>query len=224
MNMKKLFVVLFFLTLSTFVNAQQLQRVEPMFWWVGMHNPKVQLLVYGKDIATLDVQLNYEGVKLTKVHQVENPNYLFLDLEIAAGTKAGKFPLVFSKQGKKKLSYQYELKNRDQSASRIQGVSNKDLIYLLMPDRFSNGDPKNDVVKGLAETKLNRDSMYYRHGGDLQGIINHLDYIKDLGVTAIWMTRRLKTICHRHLITAMLQQIIIKLIPVMEPMRSIKHM
>jgi len=101
---------------------------------------------------------------------------------------AGKFPIIFAQKGKKKLQYQYELKNREQSDSRIQGITNKDLIYLLMPDRFANGDPKNDVVKGMAETKLNRDSMYYRHGGDIQGVINHLDYIKDLGVTAIWMT------------------------------------
>jgi len=186
--MKKLLVVLFFFLVNTMAQAQKLERIEPMFWWVGMHNPKLQLLVHGEQISALTVQVNYPGVKLIKVHQVENPNYLFLDLEIAADAKAGKFPISFLQQGKKKLQYQYELKNKDQSASRIQGVSNKDLIYLLMPDRFANGDTKNDVVKGLQETKLNRDSMYYRHGGDIQGVINHLDYLKELGVTAIWMT------------------------------------
>lgn len=186
--MRKLFAVLTLLLFTSIVQAQQLQRVEPMFWWVGMQNTKLQLLVYGNNISSLEAQLNYPGVKLEKVHKVENPNYLFLDLEIAADAKAGKFPITFAQKGKKKLQYQYELKNRDQSAARIQGITNKDLIYLLMPDRFANGDPKNDVVKGMAETKLNRDSMYYRHGGDIQGVINHLDYIKDLGVTAIWMT------------------------------------
>ena len=186
--MRKLFVVLFFLLANQMVQAQKLERIEPMFWWVGMHNPVVQLLVHGENIAAAETQLNYPGVTLVKVHKVENPNYLFLDLNIAADAKAGKFPIEFMVNGKKKLQYVYELKNRDQSTSRIQGVTNKDLIYLLMPDRFSNGDPKNDVVKGMKETKLNRDSMYYRHGGDLQGVINHLDYIKDLGVTAIWMT------------------------------------
>ena len=186
--MRKLFVVLFFLLANQMVQAQKLERIEPMFWWVGMHNPVVQLLVHGENIAAAETQLNYPGVTLVKVHKVENPNYLFLDLNIAADAKAGKFPIEFMVNGKKKLQYVYELKNRDQSTSRIQGVTNKDLIYLLMPDRFSNGDPKNDVVKGMKEMKLNRDSMYYRHGGDLQGVINHLDYIKDLGVTAIWMT------------------------------------
>ncbi|MET3112337.1 glycosidase [Pedobacter sp. CG_S7] len=186
--MKKLLIVLFFFLVNTMAHAQKLERIEPMFWWVGMHNPKLQLLVHGAHISALTAQVNYPGVKLIKVHQVENPNYLFLDLEIAADAKAGKFPITFMQQGKKKLQYEYELKNKEQSTSRIQGVSNKDLIYLLMPDRFANGDPKNDVVKGLQETKLNRDSMYYRHGGDIQGVINHLDYLKELGVTTVWMT------------------------------------
>jgi len=186
--MRKLFIILFFVLLSTWANAQKLERIEPMFWWAGMNNPKLQLLVHGTDIASLDVQINYPGVKLVKINKVENPNYLFLDLEIAADAKAGKFPIEFVKDGKRKLQYIYELKSRESGPSRIQGVTNKDLIYLLMPDRFANGDPKNDVVKGMRETKLNRDSMYYRHGGDIEGLINKLGYLKDLGVTAIWMT------------------------------------
>jgi glycosidase len=186
--MKKLFIVLFITLLTTEVNAQKLERIEPMFWWVGMHNPNLQLLVHGIDISKLDVQLSYPGVSLLKVNKVENPNYLFLDLKIDAAAKAGKFPIVFMQGGKKKLQYIYELKTRESGLTRIQGVTNKDLIYLLMPDRFANGDPKNDVVKEMRETKLNRDSMYYRHGGDIQGLINKLDYLKDLGVTAIWMT------------------------------------
>lgn len=186
--MRKLFIVLFFMLLSKWAQSQQLERIEPMFWWVGMSNPKLQLLVHGAGIAKLSVQLDHPGVKLAKVHQVENPNYLFLDLEIAREAKAGKFPIVFTKAGKKKLQYTYELKNRVKEPSRIQGVSGKDLIYLLMPDRFANGDPGNDIVKGMRENKLNRDSMYYRHGGDLQGLIGKLDYLDDLGVTAIWMT------------------------------------
>lgn len=190
--MWKLFIAFFFILLTTSIRAQQLERIEPMFWWAGMNNPKLQLLVHGNDIATLDVQLNYPGLKLAEVHKVENPNYLFLDLLIDGDVKAGKFPIVFTRAGKKKLQYTYELKNREKGPSRIQGVSSKDLIYLLMPDRFANGDLKNDMVKGMGETMLNRDSMYYRHGGDLQGLINKLDYLKDLGVTAIWMTPEIK--------------------------------
>ena len=186
--MKKSFLIVVLSLINIWAMAQKLERIEPMSWWVGMHNPKLQLLVHGENIASTEVQLSYPGVKLLQTHKVENPNYLFLDLEIAADAKAGKFPILFTQVGKKKLQYDYELKNRNQSADRIQGVTSKDLIYLLMPDRFSNGDPKNDVVKGLKETTLNRDSMYYRHGGDIQGVINHLDYLKDLGITAIWMT------------------------------------
>ncbi|ETZ20054.1 glycoside hydrolase family 13 protein [Pedobacter sp. V48] len=186
--MRKSFILLFLALLVARVSAQKLERVEPMFWWVGMHNPKLQLLVHGTEIATLETDINYPGVKLLEIHKVENPNYLFLDLEISAGAKAGKFPIIFNRNGKKKLQYVYELKNKEESPSRIQGVTNKDLIYLLMPDRFANGDKSNDVIKGMRETKLNRDSMYYRHGGDLQGLIGKLDYLKDLGITTIWMT------------------------------------
>jgi len=179
-------LLVIFITNNLF--AQKLERVEPMFWFAGMHNPKLQLLVHGENIANTTVALTYPGVKLVKVNKVENPNYLFLDLTIAPAAKAGKFPINFAVNGKKIFSYTYELKNRDKNAGRIQGVTNKDFIYLLMPDRFSNGDKSNDVVQGLTETALNRDSMYYRHGGDIQGVINHLDYLKDLGVTTVWMT------------------------------------
>lgn len=183
------FSFIFFLLLSSSVFAQsKLERIEPMNWWVGMHNPKLQLLIHGNQIAAYEIRINYPGVKLLDVHKVENPNYLFADLEISATAKAGKMTIGFFLNGKKRFENVYELKEKIQNTNRIQAVTNKDLIYLLMPDRFSNGDPKNDIVKGMKETKLNRDSMYYRHGGDLQGLINKLDYLKDLGITAIWMT------------------------------------
>jgi len=172
------------------VSAQipALDRVEPMFWWTGMHNPDLQLIVHGKDIAARKVELSYPGVKLVAVHKVENPNYLFVDLRIFSSAVPGTFPLKFTKVGEKALTYQYALKKRDHSADRAQGVTDKDLIYLIMPDRFSNGDPKNDSVAGMREQGINRAKMFSRHGGDLQGIMNHLDYLKDLGVTAIWLT------------------------------------
>lgn len=186
--LKSAFITLFILSSGINLFAQKLERIEPMFWFSGMQNPKLQLLVHGENIAANAVTLTYPGVKLVKVNKVENPNYLFLDLMISSSAKAGKFPINFSVNGRKIFSYTYELKNRDKSASRIQGVTQKDFIYLLMPDRFSNGDKSNDVVQGSTETALNRDSMYYRHGGDIQGVINHLDYLKDLGVTTVWMT------------------------------------
>jgi len=177
-----------FLTGHLFAQIPSLERVEPSFWWVGMKNPKLQLIVHGNNIAARAVKLSYPGVKLVKINKVENPNYLFLDLEISATAKAGTFNIAFTKAGEKELAYKYVLNQRDHSPNRAQGITSKDLIYLLMPDRFSNGDPTNDVVNGMRETGLHRDSMYSRHGGDIQGLMNHLDYLKELGVTTVWMT------------------------------------
>ncbi len=186
----KLAIVAFFTCLAGNMLAQvpPLERIEPAFWWVGMHNPKLQLIVHGKNIARYAVKLNYAGVKLLRVNKVENPNYLFLDLEISTAARPGTFAINFTKPGEHALQYQYALKSRDHSVNRAQGVTNKDLIYLIMPDRFSNGDPANDSKPGMLETAVNRDSIYYRHGGDIQGVINHLDYLKDLGITTVWLT------------------------------------
>ncbi|MBE9664102.1 glycoside hydrolase family 13 protein [Mucilaginibacter myungsuensis] len=175
-------------TTGLMAQVPALDRVEPANWWVGMKNPKVQLIVHGDKIGGSNVSLKYPGVKLTKVNKVENANYLFLDLEIAASTRPGKFPITFKRAGTKDIVYSYELKLRNRTPQWAQGVTNKDLIYLLMPDRFANGDPSNDVNKNMLETGLHRDSMYSRHGGDIRGLMNKLDYLKDLGVTAIWMT------------------------------------
>ncbi|MEO6820625.1 MAG: glycoside hydrolase family 13 protein [Ginsengibacter sp.] len=172
----------------SFAQLPALERIEPMFWWTEMVNPDLQLLVHGNNIAAYNVSATYKGVEIKKVNKVENPNYLFLDLVISKEAKPGKFSIIFTKRGTANLVYSYELKEQQRSAKLIEGITNKDLIYLIMPDRFSNGDTKNDRVPGLKDQSLNRDSMYYRHGGDLQGIINHLDYIKELGVTAIWCT------------------------------------
>jgi len=176
------------MAMSVSAQIPALERVEPMFWWVGMHNPDLQLIVHGDHIAARKVELNYPGVKLVAVHKVENPDYLFLDLRIFSGTSPGTFPIKFIKAGEKALTYIYELKKRDRSPGRAQGVTDKDLIYLIMPDRFSNGDTTNDSFANMRERGINRDSMFSRHGGDIQGVMNHLDYLKDLGVTAIWLT------------------------------------
>ncbi|HEY1023639.1 MAG TPA: alpha-amylase family glycosyl hydrolase, partial [Sphingobacteriaceae bacterium] len=172
---------------QVFAQVPVLERIEPAFWWTGMKNPSLQLIAHGEKIGDREVRINYPGVKLVKAHQAENPNYLFIDLHIDPAAKPGSFSIQFNKKGVKPISYQYELKARDLSVKKAQGVTDKDFIYLIMPDRFANGDRSNDVVSGMQETTLNRDSMYYRHGGDLQGIINKLDYLHDLGVTALWL-------------------------------------
>ncbi|TWJ02224.1 glycosidase [Mucilaginibacter frigoritolerans] len=174
--------------LASSAQIPALERVEPMFWWTGMHNPDLQLIVHGDHISSREVALNYPGVKLVAVHKVENPDYLFVDLRIFSSAVPGTFPIKFTEGGKKPLVYNYELKGKDHATNRAQGVTSKDLIYLIMPDRFSNGDPSNDSIPGMLEQGINRAKMYSRHGGDLQGIMDHLDYLKDLGVTAIWLT------------------------------------
>lgn len=179
--------VMMLLFFNTWATAQVLKKVEPMFWWAGMKNPKLQLLVYGQNIGDMQVQIAYLGVKIIKIHSVENPNYLFLDLELAETVKPGKFPIRFTKN-KKQLEYVYELKHKSTTENRISGVDQRDLIYELMPDRFSNGDPTNDMVSGMKEASIDRKGLIARHGGDLQGLLNHLDYLKDLGVTALWLT------------------------------------
>lgn len=169
---------------STF--AQSTPRVEPMFWWVGMKNPDLQLMVYAKDVAQTNLQFQYEGVELSKIEKAESPNYVFINLKIKPNTKPGKFKLDFLKDKKVVYSYSYELKKRENLRS-AQTIVGSDVIYQLVPDRFANGDPKNDDVNGMLE-KADRSHPYGRHGGDLKGMTDHLDYLKSLGMTAIWHT------------------------------------
>ncbi|MBW8682802.1 glycoside hydrolase family 13 protein [Chitinophaga rhizophila] len=180
-------ILVFTTALSTLAQLPRLERVEPAFWWTGMHEPFLQLIVHGDKIAEKEVSLTYPGVTLQEVHKVENPNYLFVDINISAAANPGTFPIRFTKKGQKDIVYNYELKKRE-GGIKAQGVNSSDFVYLIMPDRFANGDKNNDVVKGMQETSLNRDSMYKRHGGDIQGIIDHLGYLQDMGVTALWMT------------------------------------
>jgi len=162
-------------------------RIDPTFWWVGMKNPKLQLLVHSPDIGASTAALAaYPGVVLESTQKLENPNYLVVNLNISPDAKPGQLKFAF--KGGQALTYAYELRARNTDPNRTQGLTQADFIYMLMPDRFSNGDPKNDVVKGTRVNHVARDSMYARHGGDLKGIQNHFAYLKQLGVTAIWPT------------------------------------
>nr|MBC7613091.1 cyclomaltodextrinase N-terminal domain-containing protein [Pseudopedobacter sp.] len=189
--MKRVFaIVIICLTFTQTISAQKLtdlDRVEPSFWWVGFKNHQLQLIIHGNEISQREVQIDYSGVSLKSVEKVENPNYLFLNLLISDDAQPGKFDIIFSLKGKKNLIYSYQLKARNEDIL-AQGVTDKDLIYLIMPDRFANGNYSNDKISGLKDQTFSRDSMYYRHGGDIQGIIDHLDYLKDLGATALWLT------------------------------------
>lgn len=184
---KNILFSLVFILFSQITNAQ-IHHIEPLNWWVGMKNPNLQLLVNGENVAELSPKINYQGVSLKKVTKGDSKNYLFLDLVIAKNTKAGKFQIDFYKSNKKIYSQDYELLNRETDPKNIKGFNSADVIYLITPDRFSNGDPKNDIVDGMRENKVDRKNEGGRHGGDIRGIINHLDYIHDMGFTAIWPT------------------------------------
>lgn len=180
---KLLFIVLLAISYSISAFAAEISRMEPAFWWVGMKNPNLQIMVYGKNIGKSQVQFDYPGVTLKETAQVENPNYLFLYLEIAPDAQPGTMQFQF-KEGKKTIKKSYELKLRDNQPVGIQGFDTSDVLYLIMPDRFANGDASNDNWDGV---NVNREDPNARHGGDLKGISEHLDYVSDLGVTAIWL-------------------------------------
>lgn len=163
-----------------------LKRVEPPNWWIGFKNEELQLLINHPNIANATPELNYIGVSIKKIHKADSPNYLFIDLNIADNTKAGKFNITFNFKNSDDLIHTYELKKRENVSNDFQGFDSRDAIYLITPDRFSNANTKNDSVEGLLEQEVNRNDNYERHGGDIQGITSKLDYISDLGFTAIW--------------------------------------
>jgi glycosidase len=173
------FLLLFF---SLFGQAQ-VERIEPSFWWEGMKNSTLQLMLYGENLAAYS--LNIPTIDNIEVHRVENPNYLFVDLDLS-DQQHGIVEINLLKKGKVQTIIEYEIKVREQRPN-ISSFNAADVIYLLMPDRFANGDPSNDAHPSVTE-QPNRNDKDGRHGGDIKGIINHLDYLEDLGVSAIWST------------------------------------
>lgn len=178
-------VFLFVWGMGQTARAMDVKKIAPSFWWAGMKHSELQILLYGDDLASSDVTVSGEGVYLEEVVKQENPNYLLLYVDLSEA-EAQTFHIQL-KNGKKQLQIPYELKARMRKGEDVKGFTSEDVLYLIMPDRFSNGNPENDVVKDMKETKLDRTDSFARHGGDLQGISNHLDYIADLGVTAIWL-------------------------------------
>lgn len=169
----------------------QIVETYPTNWFVNMHNKEVQLLIRAtnENLSKANIQVNYPGVSLKKVHHFSNGHYLAADLIIDSKTKPGTLNFVIKTTGKS-INFNWALKERriGLGKSFAQGLTSSDLVYFLMPDRFSNGDPTNDRIPGLKDQSLNRDSIFLRHGGDLQGVANHLDYIQKLGANTLWMT------------------------------------
>ena len=200
--MKKIFFVFFFSSLIYFSFSQIAVRVDssvvevyPSNWWVNMRSKQLQLMLHLEGIKKAkNVRINYPGVQVTKINRVESNNYVFVDITISSNAKPGIFPIEVvwkeTDDGIWTSTSKFELKPRrpGRGTAFAQGVSSKDFVYLLMPDRFSNGDTTNDRIAGMKDQSLDRSDFFARHGGDLQGVINHLDYLKDLGVTTVWMT------------------------------------
>jgi len=184
--MRKSILIVFTAILWLNTLAQQPERVEPPFWWAGMKSADLQLMVHGEKIASADVKISYPGVEVVSVTKVENLNYLFVDLKLDKNVQPGKFDILFSTAGKLIGKYQYELKQREKGSAERTGFDGSDVIYLVTPDRFVNGNPANDQVAGMKE-KPNRADKDGRHGGDIRGIINSLEYLQKMGFTAVWL-------------------------------------
>lgn len=178
----KIVSVVVFCLLGYAALAQEITRVEPANWWVGMKNTKLQLMVYGPGIGSATVSINYPGVKLSSVAKVESPNYLFLYLDISKTARAGNIPISFRNK-EQKFVYNYPVKARTDKSGAL-GFDAADVLYLITPDRFANGNTAND---DLDSVKADRSRPGARHGGDYAGLSQRLDYLKDLGISTIWL-------------------------------------
>ena len=163
-------------------------RIDPPFWWTEMANDTLQLLIYDKNIGGSDVKIRHPGIEVLSVASLESPNYVFATIRITSKTRPARFPVVMLRNGEVFKTYLYELKARVSIPGRVSAVTSDDLMYMIMPDRFANGDPSNDSFDDMLQAGIDRSKMYFRHGGDFQGVIDHLDYLSDLGVSALWMT------------------------------------
>ena len=185
--MKKIFFVLMMCALSaTTVVAGKIKRIDPTDWFVGMKNAKLQLMVYGEGVGKAQVSTAWPGVRIDSVVRLDSPNYLLVYLDLS-DAKAGNMPLVFT-QGKQKSTINYRLREREMSGEQRRGFSNADVLYMLMPDRFASSGTKKHPMPGLNTYRVDRSQPSLRHGGDLEGIRQHLDYFTQLGVTALWFT------------------------------------
>lgn len=183
--MKKTYLTLLLcLFVSYTALSGTVKKVEPAFWWAGMQNTELQILLYGDDLARYKASITAGQVRLKETVLLENKNYMLLYLDLS-GARPERFDIVLQ-AGKDKITIPYELKPRGEGSRERTGFNAGDVLYLIMPDRFANGDPSNDIIPGMRDTKVDRKEQYARHGGDFKGIMQNLDYIAGLGVTAVW--------------------------------------
>ena len=184
MKMKKILIPILLLFTVTVLQAQQI-KIDPAFWWSGMKETELQLMVYGDDIASFKPEITSDNVRIKEVVLLENPNYLLIYLDLSE-SQPENFNINF-KGPNNSHTVQYELKERNPDRFEIESFDSSDVLYLIMPDRFANGDPSNDQIEMRMPYKVDREHHSARHGGDLKGISDNLDYLSDLGVTAIWL-------------------------------------
>ena len=179
------FMQAFFAAAQNHANA--IERIEPPFWWAGMANENLQLMVHGKNIASAAVEVNYPGVRSDAVTRLTSPNYIFIDLRLAPDVQPGNVNIIFVRNAQK-ANVTYQLRKREPNSALRKSFTTADVIFNFMPDRFANGDPSNDNLPSFID-QLNRgDDSAGRHGGDIKGIENHLDYLADMGYTMLWPT------------------------------------
>lgn len=174
----------FFFLLITSISFAQVDKVEPPFWWSDMNLSDVQIMFYGKNIAQNEVSVS-NGIIIKNIQKTENPNYVFVTID-TKNIASQDFVFTF-KNKTKSFTKNYSLKSRREKSKFRKGYDSSDMIYLIMSDRFANGDPNNDSTTETIE-KADRNNKNGRHGGDIEGIIKNLDYIKELGATAVWPT------------------------------------
>jgi glycosidase len=176
--------------LPLFAQSFSIDKIEPPNWWKGMKWDTLQIMLYGENLDDVSVAINTNDIKILNIQQLENKDYLFVDLVIDENIQPDSYELKFSKDGEE-INYNYEIKEREFAPEEHLGFSNEDVVYLIFVDRFNNGDSSNDTLKvSLDEFKYKE--LNGRHGGDLQGVIDKLDYLKELGITAIWLTPTLE--------------------------------
>ena len=185
------FIISLALLLTSLFSFSQHASIYPTNWWTGMKWNKVQLLIKGNDanFNKEKVTINYPGIKIERVNKLDNGMYICLDVNISPTAKPGNVTIQFSDGGKANaVNWALKARRKGNGTSFAQGITSKDMIYFMMPDRFANGDPSNDSLPGLREKNYNRNMPKARHGGDMQGITQHLDYIQELGATTLWLT------------------------------------
>jgi glycosidase len=188
--MKKLTFVLAAAAIATSAfaakSSQKVTNIDPPYWWVGMENDTLQLLINGPQIASADLSINYPGVNVVETVATDSPNYKLVYLTVDDNAQAGSVNLQFT-AGKKKFTVPYQLKQRTWKGTDNPGFDASDVLYLIMPDRFADGDTSNNNVKMVNDYRTDRAVNFARHGGDIKGMADHLDYIDRLGVTAVWV-------------------------------------